>query len=122
MITTTYTTPKQILIADDLAFTISIKVGNAGIVADANGKKIIKAGSPLSGTAGADILQVRQTVAILDDTATATMVLLHDVDVTAGTENGTAVVTGVIDINKIGYVPAAACQAALTRIVFVKGD
>lgn len=122
MVTTTYTTPKQILIADEQAFTISVRVGNTGLVADADGKKILKAGSPLSNVLGADVLQDRQKVLILDDTATATMILMHDVDVTAGDMNGTAVVSGVVDINKLGYVPAAACQAALTRIIFVKGD
>ena len=37
-----YSNEKQILIAPELAFTIGCLVGNTGVVADANGRKIIK--------------------------------------------------------------------------------
>ena len=121
MTTTVYTTPKEILVADQQAFTISIRVGNAGLSADSDGKKILLAGTPLSGTGSANILQVRTTVAIKDD-ATPTMVLMHDVDVTAGTVNGTAIVSGVIDLNKCGFEASNTAQTALTRIIFMKGE
>jgi hypothetical protein len=122
IVTTSYVTPKQILIAPELAFTISAILGNAGISADSDGKKIIKAGSPISGTAAANMLVVRTTVGILDDTATAKFVLVNDVDVTAGNNNGTLLVSGFVDINKLGTTPSATAQTALTKITFVKGD
>jgi len=40
---------KQILVADETAVTFGAQVGNTGIDADANGKKILKAGTPLYG-------------------------------------------------------------------------
>jgi len=122
MITTSYVTPKQILVADELAFTISVIVDNTGLVADADGKKILKAGSPVSNVLGSDVLQDRQKVLILDDTIAALGVTMHDVDVTAGATNAVMVVSGVVDVNKCGYVPAAAVQTALKRIIFVKGE
>ena len=45
-----YANEKQILIAPELAFTIGCLVGNTGVDADTNGKKIIKAGTPVGGT------------------------------------------------------------------------
>lgn len=122
MTQTDYSATKDILIAEELAFAIPVIFGNAGLVADSDGKKIIKAGTPISGTAAANILQVRQTVAIKDDTATATMIALHDVDVTDGNANGTALVAGIVDINKCGLVPSANAQGALTKITFMKGE
>lgn len=122
MTTTVYTTPKEILVADQQAFTISIRVGNAGLSADSDGKKILLAGTPLKGTADANILQVRNTVAIKEDGSNAKMVLMHDVDVTAGTVNGTGIVSGVIDLNKCGYSASSTAQTALARIIFMKGE
>lgn len=40
---------KQILIANELAFTIGARVDNTGVEADSNGRKILKAGTPLFG-------------------------------------------------------------------------
>ena len=40
---------KQILVADETAVTFGAQVGNTGIDADANGRKILKAGTPLYG-------------------------------------------------------------------------
>lgn len=40
---------KQILVADETAVTFGAQIGNSGVDADANGKKILKAGTPLYG-------------------------------------------------------------------------
>lgn len=40
---------KQILVADGTAVTFGAQIGNTGVDADANGKKILKAGTPLNG-------------------------------------------------------------------------
>ena len=88
---------KQILIAPELAFTIGCLVTNTGVSADAEGKKVLKAGTPVG---GADVLVNRQAV-LAKNTDAPQGVLLHDVDVTKGQENATLVVEGTIDIEKL---------------------
>ena len=118
---TSYTTPKSILIAPELAYSIPVIVGNTGISAGEDGRKIIKAGSAVGGTTS--VLTSRQTA--LQKTTTATQaqgVLLHDLDVTDGDANGTMLVFGFIDLNKIDTdaQPASDVQEALTKITFMK--
>lgn len=118
---TSYTTPKSILIAPELAYSIPVIVGNTGISAGEDGRKIIKAGSAVGGTTS--VLTNRQTA--LQKTTTATQaqgVLLHDLDVTDGDANGTMLVFGFVDLNKIDTdaQPASDVQEALTKITFMK--
>lgn len=118
---TSYTTPKSILIAPELAYSIPVIVGNTGISAGEDGRKIIKAGSAVGGTTS--VLTNRQTA--LQKTTTATQaqgVLLHDLDVTDGDANGTMLVFGFVDLNKIDTdaQPASDVQTALTKITFMK--
>ena len=112
-------TRKTILIAPELAFTLSCKIANTGVGADSDGKKIVKAGTPLSGN-----LEARETAFTVSSGSEATCVLLHDVDVTAGTANAQAVIFGFIDTSKLeSSVVSALTQpirAALTKITFVK--
>lgn len=97
---------KQILVADGTAVTFGAQIGNAGVSAGDDGRKIVKAGTPLYG----DLLDrdtafvvATQTEAAGDDPASnnANAVLLHDVDVTAGDANGTIISTGHIDLLKL---------------------
>ena len=119
--TTSYGTEKTILIAPELAFTIPVQVTKTGITADADGKKIIKAGTPIGGST--NVLENRNTVLVVANGSTAQGVILHDVDVTAGQENATMVVAGYVDLNKIAVAnqPVADAKAALTKITFMKG-
>ncbi len=94
-----YLNDKQILIAPELAFTVGCLVTNTGVIADEDGKKILKAGTPVGGAE--DVLLNRKTVLAQDTSTTAQGVLLHDVDVTNGQGNATLVVEGVVDINKV---------------------
>lgn len=111
-----FTTPKTILVAPELAFTLSIKVTNTGVSADDKGRKILYAGQPISGD-----LTARQTAFVKANGANANAVLLHTVDVTDGVENATAVVFGFIDESKLDNVEVSAEEkAALTKITFVK--
>ena len=112
---------KQILVAPELAFTIGCLVTNTGISANAEGKKIIKAGTPVG---GGDVLVNRQTV-LAQNAESPVGVLLHDVDVTAGQENATLVVEGIVDIEKLdedvkGLVETA--KAKLTKVTFISGS
>ena len=115
---------KQILIAEDsYKVTLGVVVTNTGITADSNGKKIIKAGTPLAGS-----FEARNTAFTIETTSQgatdAVCVALHDVDVTAGAENATVVVAGVVDLNKLDSsvqtLLTNTVKAALSRIIFFK--
>lgn len=67
----------------------------AGVADDETGKKIVKAGTPLAG----DLTD--RTTPFTQDGASAVGVLLHDVDVTEGDENGSLVIFGFVDLNKL---------------------
>lgn len=125
--TTGYPT-NQILASTNLQYSVSIMVANTGVEADAKGKKILKAGTPLSGS-----LETRGTAFKKATTSTgsggssstsnATVILLHDVDVTAGNANATALVFGFVDLNKIDSTTKSlldeATKKALPKITFV---
>ena len=111
---------KQILIAPELAFTIGALVGNSGVDADSEGKKIIKAGTPVGSSTS--VLTNRQTVLTVGGTAQG--VVLHDVDVTAGDTNATIVLEGTIDLLKLDSTTATALSSAagtLTKIRIMNG-
>lgn len=113
--TAQYTTPKTILVAPELAFTLPIKVANTGISAGADGRKVIYAGTPITGD-----FTNRATAFVKEDTK-PNAVLLHEVDVTDGTENATAVIFGFIDESKLDNVTITSAQKeALSKITFVK--
>ena len=124
MKSTTYVSSVNILIAPELAHTIGCIVGNAGVSADSEGRKIIKAGTPVGGST--DVLQDRQTVLSVANSAesgaTAQGIILHDVDVTAGNANATLIVAGVVDTAKIATPIDASAKSALTKIIFQKGE
>ena len=118
-----YGVRKTILISPESAIAISVQVGNTGIDADEKtGKKIIKAGTAIGGST--NVFTNRDEVLNKTETAEeAQGILLHDVDVTAGANNGSMLVFGVVDINKIDTkdLPAEDVQKALPRIIFMKG-
>ena len=118
----TYNVSKDILLAPHLAFTISAIVGSTGVTNNAEGRKIIPAGTPVGGTTS--VLATRSTVLQVTNTnsngANAQGVLLHDVDVTNGNTNAQVVIRGVVDSSKCPTIDATA-KTALTLITFVNG-
>lgn len=88
-----------------------IMVADTGIVADANGRKIVKAGSLLDKDGE------------LANNASVRYVLLQDIDVTAGDAAGAGVYRGTLDLAKIiahtGVTPSAAAKGALRGIIFM---
>ena len=93
-------TKNNILIAPELAFTLPCKVVNTGMLEDSDGKKIIKAGTPLVGD-----LKARDTAftaATASTTSGIAGIILHDVDVTAtGNKNATVNTNQkILDIKK----------------------
>lgn len=118
----TYNVSKDILLAPHLAFTISAIVGNTGVSNNAEGRKVIPAGTPVGGATS--VLTTRSTVLQVTNTnsngANAQGVVLHDVDVTNGNTNAQVVIRGVVDSSKCPTIDATA-KNALTLITFVNG-
>lgn len=117
------TTRKTILVDEMNSTALSIVVGNTGVNAGADGKKIIKAGTPVTGS-----LTERNTAfTVAKDSGgnnNAVGVILHDVDVTNGEANSQVVIFGFIDVSKLDSdVVALLTEAAkknMRMIQFVK--
>lgn len=87
--------PVQILFNVQNQMSVSIQVAKeAGVVEGS--KTIVKAGTPLSGD-----LTNRSTAFSAAGTGDAVGVLLHDVDVTDGAGNGTLLIWGFVNLNRI---------------------
>lgn len=123
------TTRKIILVDEKNSTAISCKVANTGVDAGSDGRKLVKAGTPLNGdfTDRATAFTVAvQTDASGDDPASnnANCVLLHDVDVTSGTKNAQAVIFGTIDLSKLDTdvqaMITAEAKAGMKMIQFIK--
>lgn len=120
---TTATAPTQILADVDNQFAVGCVVP-ASMQATTNdgSRKIVKAGTPLK----IDLSNL-QTVAAApttdpatadDDTASdMNAVLLHDVDVTAGNANGTALVFGFVNLNRVDATTAAKLKAGTFGLI-----
>jgi hypothetical protein len=94
--TVSATTRKIILIAEDKAVALPCMVSNDGVEAS-DGKKIIKAGTPLSGS-----ITARGTAFKVATSATNVAgIILHDLDVTDGTKNAQVLIFGFVDESKL---------------------
>lgn len=98
-----YVSTNQILFNTDPFVAVSIIVDDAlGVVDPATGRKLVKAGTPLAGD-----LTKRETafVAVKEDSASVSSdakgILLHDVDVTTGDANGTLLIFGFVNVDRI---------------------
>lgn len=117
---TNFGATNQILgfIQEKVAF--GVLVNDTGVTADSNGRKIIPAGTPVGGTTNA--LEDETAVLSVVSDATAQGILEHDVDVTDGTANGTMIVHGYINENRIpkSVTIPDAVKKALPNVVFFK--
>lgn len=92
----TLTSPRQILANAQMQSAVGCVVSSSVGVAVGD-KKIAKAGTPIKID-----LQNLQTAAVKgDETNAMNAVLLHDVDVTSGNANGTALVFGFVNLNRV---------------------
>lgn len=109
IVKTTGAAPNQILfdVQNQVSVGITLAKNFAGAVTE-NGRKIVKAGTPLSGD-----LTARGTafVAAADSTAPAVGVLLHDVDVTDNIGNGTLLIWGFVNLSRVDSTTAALITA-----------
>lgn len=119
-------TPVQILFNVQNQMSVSIVVDDAYSVTR-DGKKIVPAGTPLSGDLTARdtaFVKAKDATAAGNDGKAATGVLLHDVDVTNGDNNGTLLIWGFVDLNKLDTTTAALITATrkseMKNITFLK--
>jgi hypothetical protein len=117
----TYGNKNQILFAVEHQVSMGIVVDTTCGVAE-NGRKIAKAGTPVTGN-----LDERTTAFTPATTTTgasnAVGILLHDVDVTDDDNNGTVLLFGFVNTNRIDETTkakiTAEVKAALPMIKFV---
>lgn len=104
IIKTDYATPKQILADPSLQFSV-------GCLVPADIKNA-KAGTPIY----VDLSNINVACKKVDNTATfANAVLLHDVDVSNGQTNGTALIFGFVDLNKVDTTTQTLLKTALSK-------
>ena len=104
---TTLTAPRQILANVELQSSVGCIVPQT-LGVEVAGSKIAKAGTPIHIN-----LTNLQTPAVKPVAGSAmNAVLLHDVDVTKGNANGTALVFGFINVNRVDTDVASAITAA----------
>lgn len=121
VVKSTYAATKQILANVDLQSSIGCIVPQS-LGVTVGSKKIAKAGTPIK----VDLLNVNNVAVKADGTTPLNAVLLHDVDVTAGNANGTALIFGFVNVNRVDSDVAAAITTAAaaanrsTLITFLK--
>lgn len=106
---TTGAAPVQILFNVQNQMSVGIKLAkNFNGAVTENGRKIVKAGTPLSGD-----LTARGTafVAAADTTAPAVGILLHDVDVTDADANATLLIWGFVNLSRVDSTTASKITA-----------
>lgn len=109
----TYGNTNQILFAIEHQVSMGVVVSKALGVAEGT-KKVVKAGTPLTGNLDARTTAfTAATAGSSTEASNAVGVLLHDVDVTTGDANGTLLLFGFVNTNRID----ATTKAKLTDIV-----
>lgn len=106
--------PTQILANVEHQFSVGCVVAQA-VGTAVGSKKIAKAGTPIVIDYGS--LSTAATAGTEDSTANA--VLLHDVDVTAGNANGTALIFGFVNINRLESDVQAKVTAGANKVANV---
>lgn len=97
----TYGNTNQILFAVEHQVSMGVVVSKALGVAEGT-KKVVKAGTPLTGNLDARTTAfTAATAGSSTEASDAVGVLLHDVDVTTGDANGTLLLFGFVNTNRI---------------------
>lgn len=104
----TYAATKQILANVELQSSVGCIVPQTlGVTVGT--KKIAKAGTPIK----VDLMNLQSVAVKADGTTPLNAVLLHDVDVTLGNANGTALIFGFVNVNRVDADVAAAITTAV---------
>lgn len=120
----TLAAPQQILFNVQNQMSVSILVDKSMASVSVDGRKVVKAGTPLSGD-----LTARGTAfkAAVDSSAPAVGVLLHDVDITDNNANGTLLIWGFVNLDRLdsataGLITATRKTELAGRIWFLKDN
>ena len=100
--------PSQILFNVQNQMSVEVIVDKTVGTAGEDGRKIVKAGTPLNGDLTARGIAF---VAAKDTSNPAVGVLLHDVDVTDGNANGTLLIWGFVNLNRMDSTTADSITA-----------
>lgn len=105
---TTLAATKQILANVEFQSSVGCIVPQSlGVAVGAN--KIAKAGTPIK----IDLMNLQTAAQAASGTVAFNAVLLHDVDVTAGNANGTALIFGFVNVNRVDSDVATKITTAL---------
>lgn len=115
---TDYVSEKQILFCKEGYVGVSVVVGNTGVTA-ADGKKIIKAGTPLAGdlTARGNAFKKATTTSGASD---AVGIAYCDIDVTDGNANATLMIKGCVNLDALDSTVVTLVDDAVKAAL--KGD
>lgn len=103
----TYAATKQILANVENQVSVGCIVPQS-IGVTVGSKKIAKAGTPIK----VDLMNINNAVTKADGSNAMNAVLLHDVDVTSGNANGTALIFGFVNVNRVDADVATAITTA----------
>ena len=123
---TNFMVENDILIAPELAVGLSCMIGQGGAVTNADGVKVIKAGTPLY--ASADVKVNRETVLSATATGTCQGLARHDVYFNNNEAyiNDTLLIAGYVDLDMLDpsvvSLITTNVKTALPQIQFIKGD
>lgn len=120
----TLAAPQQILFNVQNQMSVPVLVDKTMDSVTVDGRKVVKAGTPLSGD-----LTARGTAfkAAVDTSAPAVGVLLHDVDITDNNANGTLLIWGFVNLDRLdsataGLITATRKTELAGRIWFLKDN
>lgn len=120
---TTMVNVNQILANVDLQMSVGCVVPSTmQTTANADGRKIVPAGTPLKIDLGnlqtaASAPTTNPASASAGTASDMNAVLLHDVDVTSGNANGTALIFGFVNLNRIDTTTAAKLKAGTFGLI-----
>lgn len=113
---TEYGNKKGILKFPDHYVNLTVTVSDEGVTANADGKKILPAGTIIGGGFLAD----ESVHAKKENSAEAEGVLFNDTDVTYGPAPSAALIHGFVAADKLPEAPTEEAEAALKQITFIK--
>lgn len=106
-----YATPKQILADPNLQFSIGCLVPTS----IGNSATTVKAGTPIYVDLDNINTECKKVDKVDNSTVFANAVLLHDVDLSNGQANGTALIFGFVDLSKIDATTQTSLKIALSN-------
>ena len=104
-------TRKTILFDEKNSTAVSCIIDNTAVEANENGRKIVKAGTPLTG----DLKDRTVAFTTTADASNVVGIAMHDVDVTAGSANGAVLIFGTVDYSKLDNSVQTALTAEIEK-------